>query len=106
MANSIIQVAEPGIYSPLRIGYAYWSAKYEFSPFVTGIHSGESPAAACADLPSVDVDELPDEAIELGSVPFVVAEREGGIEAAQRLFRSLVSEPLTAPGSTARLADP
>lgn len=105
IANSIIQVADPGIYSPLRIGYAYWSANYEFSPFVTGIHSGESPAAACADLPSTDVDALPDEAIELGSVPFVVAERQGGVDAAQRLFRSLLAEPLSAPVWSGRLAD-
>src|SRR4029079_13092167 len=82
---------------------SYWAARDLRSPFETGIQSGESPHAACGDLADTDLGTLADEAITLDSVPFVVAERESGVLAAQALFRSLTAAPFNVAEWTARV---
>jgi hypothetical protein len=75
----------------IRRGFAYWVADNSRNPFVHGLASGASPAAACAALPDV-VFGGPGEIFDSAdaSLPFVLAERDGGVVAAQQLLLSLV----------------
>jgi hypothetical protein len=93
IGNGMLGNAIDDLPGPLRVGYSYWAARDLRSPFETGIQSGGSPHAACGDLAETDLGTLADEAITLDSVPFVVAERESGVLAAQALFRSLTAVP-------------
>jgi len=104
IGNGMLGNAIDDLAGPLRVGYSYWAARDLRSPFETGIQSGESPHAACGDLADTDLGTLADEAITLDSVPFVVAERESGVLAAQALFRSLTAAPFNVAEWTDRVS--
>lgn len=105
LANSLIQIHNPGMYQPGRVGFAYWAAHHERNTFVTGIQSGESPQSACAELPTADFDGLSDESIPLSSLPFVIAERGSGVQSAQSVFAEVLRAPPTTEAWRRQIAD-
>jgi hypothetical protein len=76
----------------IRRGFAYWVADNSRNPFVHGLASGASPEAACAAVPDI-IFGRPGEVFDSAdaSLPFVLAERDGGVVAAQQLLLSLVA---------------
>jgi hypothetical protein len=105
LANSLIQIHQRDMFQPGRVGFAYWAAHAERNAFVHGIRSGVSPESACAELPTVDFDTSSDGSIPLSSLPFVIAERSSGVDAAQALFADIVRTPPTTDEWTDRIAD-
>lgn len=75
----------------IRRGFSYWVTENSRNPFVRGLASGASPEAACAALPDIvfgGSGEVFDSAD--ASLPFVLAERDGGVVAAQQLLLALI----------------
>lgn len=74
----------------LRAGFAYWAAEAEPNPFTSASTDGWSAQAACADVAYLDFFAGLDEQILAPSaLPFVRAERRGGVRAAQDLLAEL-----------------
>jgi hypothetical protein len=79
----------------VRNGYAYWSARNPFNPFLTGAASGFSPHAECRRLEQPSHDEYDRETSAIHSLPFVLAEMKEGIREARRVFdEARRSDPL------------
>ena len=76
-------------------GYAYWAAHNELNPFVSSAAPGDR-ADTCRQIPSLDLTTVSDSTFVPLSLPFVLAERDGGPRGAQDLMRSVAIGPPTA----------
>jgi hypothetical protein len=85
-ARTLAGIRLPHADATLVDGYAYWASENTRNPFFAGVASGASPAYACKAASTMTF--LPHETFYYAdtSLPFVVAERAGGVRGAQALM--------------------
>lgn len=89
LSAALIDAYFPGTSPVLAAGFAYWAGGNVNNPFAEGTFPHERPEDVCAALARIDFSSVNDQMYVPSTLPFILAAREGGVEAARSLFRQL-----------------